>query len=210
MTAHRLNRNEYTNTIRDLRACTSGRKILPRRRLRRRLRQHGRCPYGVAALMERYFSAAEQIARWAISTEIPVKPIEADYRARDRKIRRIDRSTIEADHRVEFAGEHVIRFGLPGERPPVDGRDAAPVTLGFWMNAVDDEDVQDEAVRSSTSIPTWKRRSGCTSPRAITSSAPASLATSSSRRCRTRPPTIAERTSSSTRSCSSDHIGRQW
>jgi hypothetical protein len=87
--------------------------------------------------MERYLAAAERIAAWAISTEIPGKPIEADYRARDRKIRRIDRSTIEADHRVEFAGEYIVRFGLPGERPPVDGRDAAPVTLGFWMNGAE-------------------------------------------------------------------------
>jgi hypothetical protein len=48
--------------------------------------------------------------------------------------RRLDRSTIEAEHRVEFPGEYTVRFGLPGERPPIDGYDAAPATLGFWMD----------------------------------------------------------------------------
>jgi hypothetical protein len=135
MTAHRLNRNEYTNTIRDLLGVRfRAEKYFPADDSGDGFDNMADALTVSPLLMERYFSAAEQIARWAISTEIPVKPIEADYRARDRKIRRIDRSTIEADHRVEFAGEYVIRFGLPGERPPVDGRDAAPVTLGFWMN----------------------------------------------------------------------------
>src|SRR6185436_14660796 len=77
-----------------------------------------------------------RIARWAIATEIPAKPIEVDYRARDRKIARVDRSTIEAEHRVEFAGDYTVRIGLPGERPKVDGQDAAPVKLGLWMDGV--------------------------------------------------------------------------
>jgi hypothetical protein len=85
-------------------------------------------------LMERYLTAAERIAAWAISTAIPARPLEVDYRARDRKIRRLDRSTIEAEHRIDFGGEYVVRIGLPGERPAVDGRDAAPVTLGLWMD----------------------------------------------------------------------------
>jgi hypothetical protein len=135
MTAHRLNRNEYTNTIRDLLGVHfRADKYFPADDSGDGFDNMADALTVSPLLMERYFAAAEQIARWAISTEIPVKPIEADYRARDRKIRRIDRSTIEADHRVEFAGEYVIRFGLPGERPPIDGRDAAPVTLGFWMN----------------------------------------------------------------------------
>ena len=85
--------------------------------------------------MERYMSAAERIARWAISTEIPAKPLEVGYLARESRIRRLDRSTIEAEHRVEFAGEYIVRFGLPGERPPIE-RSSTPrrVTLGFWMD----------------------------------------------------------------------------
>ncbi len=84
--------------------------------------------------MERYLSAAERIARWAMSTEIPAKPIEIGYLARESRIRRVDRSTIEAEHRVEFGGDYTVRFGLPGERPPIEGLDAAPVKLGLWMD----------------------------------------------------------------------------
>jgi hypothetical protein len=80
--------------------------------------------------MERYLSAAERIARWAISTELPPKPIADEYHQRDRKIRRVDSSTVEAIHRVEYAGDYTVRFGLPGERPA----DAKPVTLNLWMD----------------------------------------------------------------------------
>ena len=135
MTAHRLNRNEYTNTIRDLLGVRfRAEKYFPADDSGDGFDNMAEVLTVSPLLMERYLAAAERIAAWAISTEIPRKPIEADYRARDRRIRRLDRSTIEAEHRVEFAGQYVVRFGLPGERPPVDGRDAAPVTLGFWMD----------------------------------------------------------------------------
>ena len=136
MTAHRLNRNEYTNTIRDL--------------LGIRFRAERDFPVDDSAdgfdnigdvltvsplLMERYLSAAERIAGWALATDnLPAKPLEIGYLAREQRIRRTDRSTIEAEHRVEFAGEYIVRFGLPGERPAIEGVDAAPVTLGFWMD----------------------------------------------------------------------------
>jgi hypothetical protein len=135
MTAHRLNRNEYTNTVQDLLGVRfRAEKYFPADDSGDGFDNIGDLLTVSPLLMERYLAAAERIARWAISTEIPSKPIEADYRARDRRIRRIDRSTIEAEHRVEFAGDYVVRFGLPGERPKVDGQDAVPVTLGFWMN----------------------------------------------------------------------------
>src|SRR6185369_9305729 len=66
----------------------------------------------------------------ALSTEIPAKPINVEYHTKDRRIVRVDRSTVEAVHRVDFAGEYTVRFGLPGER----AADAKPVTLGFWMD----------------------------------------------------------------------------
>jgi mono/diheme cytochrome c family protein len=135
MTAHRLNRNEYSNTIRDLFGIRfRAEKYFPADDSGDGFDNIGEVLTVSPLLMERYLAAAEQIATWAISTDMPAKPIEIDYRTRDRRIRRLDRSTIEADHRVDFAGEYVIRFGLPGERPKVDGADAAPVTLGFWMD----------------------------------------------------------------------------
>jgi hypothetical protein len=135
MTAHRLNRSEYANTIRDLLGVRyRAEKSFPADDLGDGFDTSGSVLTVSPLLMERYLSAAETIARWAISTDLPAKPIEAAYRARDRLIRRVDPSTIEAEHRVEFAGDYLVRVGLPGERPAVGGKDAAPVTLGFWMD----------------------------------------------------------------------------
>ena len=135
MTAHRLNRNEYANTVRDLLGVRfRADRDFPADDSGDGFDNMGDVLTVSPLLMERYLAAAERIAGWTLSTAMPAKPIEIDYRARDRKVRRIDRSTIEADHRVEFAGEYVVRIGLPGERPKADDRDAAPVTLGFWMD----------------------------------------------------------------------------
>jgi len=135
LVAHRLNRNEYTNTIRDLLGVRfRAEKYFPADDSGDGFDNMAELLTVSPLLMERYLAAAERIAAWALSTAIPAKPIEADYRARDGRIRRLDRSTIEAEHRIEFAGEYVVRFGLAGERPAVGGRDAASVTLGFWMD----------------------------------------------------------------------------
>jgi hypothetical protein len=135
MTAHRLNRTEYANTVRDLLGVDfRADKYFPADDSGDGFDTIGDVLTVSPLLMERYMAAAERIAAWAISTDIPARPIEADYRLRDRKVRRVDSSTIEAEHRVDFAGEYIVRFGLPGERPKADGKDAAPVTLAFWMN----------------------------------------------------------------------------
>src|SRR5687767_2117047 len=136
MTAHRLNRNEYTNTIRDLLGVRfRAERDFPADDSADGFDNIGDVLTVSPLLMERYLSAAERIAGWALATNnLPAKPLEISYLAREQRIRRTDRSTIEADHRVEFAGEYTVRFGLPGERPPVEGVDAAPVTLGFWMD----------------------------------------------------------------------------
>jgi len=135
MTAHRLNRNEYSNTIRDLLGVQfRADKDFPVDDSGDGFDNIGDVLTVSPLLMERYLSAAERIARWAISTEIPAKPLEIGYLARESRIRRLDRSTIEAEHRVEFGGDYIVRFGLPGERPPIDGLDAAPVKLGLWMD----------------------------------------------------------------------------
>jgi hypothetical protein len=137
MTAHRLNRNEYTNTIRDLLGVRfRADRDFPTDDSSDGFDNIGDVLTVSPLLMERYMAAAERIARWTISMEIPDKPIEVGYLARENRVRRPDRSTIEAEHRVEFAGGYTVRFGLPGERPPIDGFEAAPATLGFWMDGV--------------------------------------------------------------------------
>jgi mono/diheme cytochrome c family protein len=131
VTAHRLNRNEYTNTIRDLLGVQfRAEKYFPTDDSGDGFDNIGDVLTVSPVLMERYMAAAEQIAKWALSTEIPPKPLDFLYHTKEKKIRRIDRSTIEAEHRVDYAGEYTIRIGLPGER----AKNAAPVTLGFWMD----------------------------------------------------------------------------
>ena len=132
VTARRLNRNEYANTIRDL--------------LGVEFRADQEFPVDDSGdgfdniadvltispvLMEKYMAAAERIAARAIGADpLPKKPLEAEYSRRTMSLRRLDPSTVEATHRVEWDGEYIIRFGLPGER----GADAKPVTMGFWMD----------------------------------------------------------------------------
>ena len=136
MTAHRLNRSEYSNTVRDLLGIRfRAERDFPADDSADGFDNIGDVLTVSPLLMERYLSAAERIAGWALATNnLPAKPLEIGYLAREQRIRRPDRSTIEAEHRVEFAGEYIVRFGLPGERPAVEGVDAAPVTLGFWMD----------------------------------------------------------------------------
>lgn len=128
---HRLNRNEYSNTIRDLLGIDfRAEKYFPTDDSGDGFDNLGEILSVSPVLMEKYLSAAERIARWAISTEMPPKSIVDEYLLRDRKLRRVDSSTVEAIHRVEYAGDYTVRFGLPGER----AADARPVTLNLWMD----------------------------------------------------------------------------
>jgi mono/diheme cytochrome c family protein len=132
VTARRLNRNEYSNTIRDLLGVDfHAERDFP-------TDDSGYGFDNIASvltispiLMEKYVTAAEQIASRALGADpLPKKPLEAQYHAKDKKIRRLDRSTIEISHRVEWDAEYTIIIGMPGER----AADAKPVTLGFWMD----------------------------------------------------------------------------
>jgi mono/diheme cytochrome c family protein len=131
VTARRLNRNEYSNTIRDLLGVKfRAENYFPTDDSGDGFDNIGEVLTVSTVLMENYMNAAERIARWAISTELPPEPLADEYRSREGKIRRIDPSTIEAVHTVEYAGEYTVRIGLPGER----AEDAAPVTLNLWMD----------------------------------------------------------------------------
>src|SRR6185503_4870617 len=95
VTARRLNREEYTNTIRDLLGVRfRAEKSFPADDSGDGFDNIGDVLTVSPLLMERYLAAAERIATWTLSTELPDKPIEVDYRARDRKIVRLDRGTI--------------------------------------------------------------------------------------------------------------------
>jgi hypothetical protein len=132
VTARRLNRSEYSNTIRDLlgvqfRAASD----FPSDDSGEGFDNIGDVLTISPVLMEKYMAAAERIASAAIGADpLPAKPVEAEYHRKHRTIRMIDVSTIEAVHRVEWDGEYIIRIGLPGER----AQDAKPVKLAFWMD----------------------------------------------------------------------------
>ena len=132
VTARRLNRNEYANTVRDLLGVDfRATQEFP-------VDDSGEGFDNIAdvltispMLMEKYMAAAERIAARAIGADpLPKKPLEAEYSRRTMNLRRLNPSAVEATHRVEWDGEYVVRFGLPGERSP----DAKPVTMGFWMD----------------------------------------------------------------------------
>jgi mono/diheme cytochrome c family protein len=132
VTARRLNRYEYTNTIRDLLAVDfRADRSFPTDDSGYGFDNIGDLLTISPVLMEKYLDAAENIASRALGANpLPKKPLEFEYHSKDKKIQRLDFSTIEAAHRVEFDGDYDIRIGMPGER----SADARPVKLGFWMD----------------------------------------------------------------------------
>ena len=132
VTARRLNRNEYSNTIRDLLAVDfSAERDFPTDDSGHGFDNMSDVLTISPVLMEKYLAAAERIAARAIGADpLPKKPLEAQYHIKHKTIRRVDASTIEATHRLDWDGEYIVRIGLPGERSP----DGKPVTLGVWMN----------------------------------------------------------------------------
>ncbi len=132
VTARRLNRAEYSNTIRDLLSVDfRADKDFPSDDSGHGFDNIGDVLTISPILMEKYLTAAERIAARAIGADpLPKKPLEFEYHAKDKKIRRPNRSSIEATHRVDWEAEYVIRIGLPGERP----KGSAPVKMGFWMD----------------------------------------------------------------------------
>ncbi len=87
-------------------------------------------------------------------------------------LRRLDFSTVEVSHRVDFDGEYTVRFGFPGERTA----DAKPVKMNFWMDGqlLGSIDVETKPSKLVTSIRSPMARCGSICRRAIMSSAPLS------------------------------------
>ena len=131
VTARRLNRNEYKNTVRDLLAVDfRADKDFPTDDSGYGFDNIGDILTISPVLMEKYMNAAEVIASRAMGADpLPKKPLEATY-DKNRALRRLDLSTVEASHRVDFDGEYIVRLGFPGER----AADARPVKMNFWMD----------------------------------------------------------------------------
>jgi hypothetical protein len=132
LVAHRLNRREYSNTVRDLLGVDfRAEKDFPTDDSGYGFDNIGSVLTISPVLMEKYMNAAETIAARAIGADpLPKKPIQIEYSPKTKSIRRTDLSTIEATHFVEWDAEYVLHIGLPGER----SEDAKPVTMGLWMD----------------------------------------------------------------------------
>jgi hypothetical protein len=131
VTARRLNRNEYSNTIRDLLAVEfRAEKDFPTDDSGNGFDNIGDVLTISPVLMEKYINAAERIAARAIGADPLPKPVAPEYHLKNKTVRRVNVSTIEVTHRVDFDADYVVRIGLPGER----AADAKPVTMGFWMD----------------------------------------------------------------------------
>src|SRR3954470_9563722 len=132
VTARRLNRSEYSNTIRDLLAVDfRADKSFPTDDSGEGFDNIGDILTVSPLLMDKYLSAARAIAARAIGANpLPPKPLEIEYSTRLKNLRRVDASDVEATHRVDFDAEYDIRIGLPGQR----AANAKPVSLGFWMD----------------------------------------------------------------------------
>ena len=131
VTARRLNRAEYTNTIRDLLAVDfRADRNFPTDDSGDGFDNIGDVLTVSPVLMEKYLAAAGRIAERAIATGTLPKPIEVEYSLRFKNLRRIDPSNVEATHRFDFDADYELKIGLPGQR----AKDAEPVTLGLWVD----------------------------------------------------------------------------
>jgi hypothetical protein len=131
VTARRLNRAEYTNTIRDLLAVDfRAEKSFPTDDLGSGFDNVGDVLTISPVLMEKYMSAAQRISERALGTVALPKPLETEYAVKFKNVRRLDPSTIEGPVRIDFDGEYEIHFGLQGERPA----GSKPVKLAFYMD----------------------------------------------------------------------------
>jgi hypothetical protein len=132
VTARRLNRNEYRDTIRDLLAVDfHAERDFPTDDSGYGFDNIGDILTISPVLMEKYLNAAETIASRAMGADpLPKKPLEVSYEIKMKNLRRLDFSTVEATHRVDFDGDYTVVFGFPGAR----AADARPVRMGFWMD----------------------------------------------------------------------------
>src|SRR5271157_1131273 len=132
VTAHRLNRNEYANTIRDLLGVEyRAQKDFPTDDSGYGFDNIGDILTVSPVLMEKYLEAAEAIASRAMGADpLPAKPIEATCDLKTNTLRRLDYDTVEASQRIDFDGDYTVRFGFPGTRGP----DGQPVKMAFSMD----------------------------------------------------------------------------
>ena len=128
VTAHRLNRSEYSNTIRDLLGVVfRADEEFPPDDSGYGFDNVGDVLTVSPALMQKYLSAAEQIASRAVGGDPLPKPSTI---IRKDRIRRFDIDTIQLQDRIEFDADYIVRANLIGHRGATD----KPVTLTLTVD----------------------------------------------------------------------------
>jgi len=144
VTARRLNRSEYDNTVRDLLGVALRPALdFPQDDTGYGFDNNGDVLSLSPALMERYVTAAERVARRALfgpdaprpglvrldSTRARVEPSPEVPAAYDESGLTL-RNAVHATHRFPVTGEYVVRAILGGERPAA----SEPVEVGFFLD----------------------------------------------------------------------------
>ncbi len=149
VTARRLNRAEYNNTVRDL----LGVDLRPADDFPQDDSGYGFDNIGDVlslspALMEKYMSAADRVARTALFGPARTPPTLIRLRSEGRRVREVREFPGEYDvtglslpnafhaiHRIPLDGEYIVRVFLGGLRPA----GSEPISLALW---VDEREVQ--------------------------------------------------------------------
>jgi hypothetical protein len=140
--AHRLNRNEYSNTIRDLLGVDfHAEEEFPIDDSSYGFDNIGAVLTVSPTLMQKYMQAAEQIASRAVGGDPLPKPGLFNKRSR---LRRPETGTIEFKDRVDFDADYTVRALLIGHRGDKD----KPVTL---VISVDGKPIKTEEVSAQIS-----------------------------------------------------------
>jgi mono/diheme cytochrome c family protein len=149
--AHRMNRDEYSNTIRDLLGVSyHAEEEFPADDASFGFDNIGAVLTVSPTLMQKYMQAAEQIASRAVGGDPLPKPGLFNKRSR---IRRLDADTIEFKDRIDFDADYVVRAQLVGHRGDKD----KPVTL---VLSVDGKPVK--TVEVSVQISAVNKQGGAT------------------------------------------------
>ena len=126
--AHRLNRTEYSNTVRDLLGVPfHAEEEFPADDASFGFDNIGAALTVSPTLMQKYLQAAEQIASRAVGGDPLPKPGLFNKKSRTK---RLDADTIEVKDRVDFDADYTLRALLVGHR----GADDKPLTLVLSMD----------------------------------------------------------------------------
>ena len=159
VTARRLNRAEYNNTIRDLLGVdTRPADDFPQDDSGYGFDNIGDVLSLSPALMEKYISAADRVARHALFGPPSVQPTLVRLRSDGRRVRETRNvppaydvtgltlpNAFHAIHRVPLDGEYIIRVFLGGLRPA----GSEPIKLSLWVDEREVQSIAHDAERTA-------------------------------------------------------------